>query len=71
MHGRRKGLRAPPFFGKDEKLPLLVAIVMGLQHALAMMGGLITPPTLIANDGCLFNRDTELCEHPSHPARAD
>lgn len=52
----------PPFYGKDEKLPIFVALIMGLQHALAMMGGLITPPTLIANDGCLFNRDKELCD---------
>ncbi|KAL3927167.1 MAG: hypothetical protein SGPRY_002953, partial [Prymnesium sp.] len=60
--GRRKSLRAPPFFAKDDALPILVSLVMGLQHALAMMGGLITPPTLIANDGCLFNRDKELCD---------
>ena len=26
----------PPFFGHNEKLSFLVAIVMGLQHALAM-----------------------------------
>ena len=27
----------PPFYGKDEELPLLLAAVMGLQHALAMV----------------------------------
>lgn len=59
---RRKGLKSPPFFGKDDKLPVLVAVVMGLQHALAMMGGLVTPPTLISNDGCLFGRDPEMCD---------
>jgi len=30
-----------PFFGVQEKLPLLVAAVMGLQHAFAMVGGLV------------------------------
>lgn len=30
-----------PFFGVEEKLPLLVAAVMGLQHAFAMVGGLV------------------------------
>lgn len=30
-----------PFYGKDEKIPLLLAAVMGLQHALAMVGTLI------------------------------
>ena len=28
-----------------------MALVMGLQHALAMVGGLITPPLLISNLG--------------------
>jgi len=31
-----KGQPPPPFFARDEKLSWLVAIVMGLQHALAM-----------------------------------
>lgn len=30
------------------KLPLMVSIIMGLQHSLAMLGGIITPPSLIA-----------------------
>ncbi|XP_057854129.2 uric acid-xanthine permease isoform X2 [Cryptomeria japonica] len=38
-----------PFYGKDEKIPLLLAAVMGLQHALAMVGGIITPPILISS----------------------
>lgn len=39
----------PPFYGKDGDLPLLLAAVMGLQHALAMVGGIMTPPILIAS----------------------
>lgn len=35
------------FYEKDEKIPLLVSILMGLQHALAMVGGLITPPYVV------------------------
>lgn len=31
------------FYGKDEKIPLVLALVMGIQHAFAMVGGLITP----------------------------
>mmetsp|Transcript_54216 Transcript_54216/g.172087 ORF Transcript_54216/g.172087 Transcript_54216/m.172087 type:complete len:636 (+) Transcript_54216:123-2030(+) len=42
----------PMFLGKDAKLPLLVSVIMGLQHCLAMLGGIVTPPTLIANDTC-------------------
>ncbi|GLI64085.1 hypothetical protein VaNZ11_007254 [Volvox africanus] len=44
-----KGVPPPRFFGVDEFLGLFVALVMGLQHALAMVGGLITPPLLISN----------------------
>lgn len=32
----------------EAKLPLMVSIIMGLQHSLAMLGGIITPPSLIA-----------------------
>jgi len=32
-----------------------------LQHMLAMLVGVITPPRLIANEGCLLGRDTQLC----------
>ncbi|PNW77575.1 hypothetical protein CHLRE_10g442600v5 [Chlamydomonas reinhardtii] len=43
-----KGVPPPRFFGKDDFLGLFVALVMGLQHALAMVGGLITPPLLVS-----------------------
>ncbi|KAH9304469.1 hypothetical protein KI387_008873, partial [Taxus chinensis] len=39
----------PPFYGKDEKISVFLAAVMGLQHALAMVGGIITPPLLISS----------------------
>ena len=35
------------FRTKDEELPLLMACLMGLQHAMAMIGGLITPPLVV------------------------
>jgi len=39
----------PPFYGLDEELPLILAISSGLQHALAMLAGLITPPIIFAS----------------------
>lgn len=33
----KKNRATTPYFGKDEKIPLAVALVMGLQHALAMV----------------------------------
>ncbi|THV04563.1 Xanthine/uracil permease [Dendrothele bispora CBS 962.96] len=41
--------RAPPFYGLDDNMPLLLAITTGLQHALAMLAGLITPPIIFAS----------------------
>lgn len=29
-----------PFYGLNEKLPILLALLCGLQHALAMLAGL-------------------------------
>ncbi|GAA6036262.1 hypothetical protein JCM8097_006865 [Rhodosporidiobolus ruineniae] len=40
--------RTLPFFGTDERLPVVLAFVLGLQHALAMVGGLVVPPLLLA-----------------------
>lgn len=39
----KAGKRDPPtFFATDAWLGILTAMVMGLQHAMAMVGGLIT-----------------------------
>lgn len=42
---------APHFFGRDDWLGILTAMVVGLQHCLAMVGGLIVPPLLIVPFG--------------------
>ncbi|OAE18419.1 hypothetical protein AXG93_3426s1120 [Marchantia polymorpha subsp. ruderalis] len=39
----------PPFFEKDEKISLLLALVMGLQHALAMVAGVVTTPVILSS----------------------
>lgn len=31
----------------DEKIPIVLAIIMGLQHAFSMVGGLVTPPFVV------------------------
>eukprot|EP00891_Asterochloris_glomerata_P005932 jgi/Astpho2/5932/Aster-02419 len=45
---RKEAAPGPQFFPVDEKLSISVAAVMGLQHALAMCGGIITPPILVS-----------------------
>lgn len=41
--------KQPPFYGIDDELPLVLAMTSGLQHALAMLAGLITPPIIFAS----------------------
>jgi NCS2 family nucleobase:cation symporter-2 len=31
--------RKQPFYGIDDRIPLLLTVLLGLQHALAMVGG--------------------------------
>jgi len=54
---------APFFFGKDDKLPIMLSLFLGFQHAIAMLGGIATSGGyLIANDACLpWQRDSEMC----------
>jgi xanthine/uracil permease len=40
----------PPLYKKDDKISIFVAVVMGLQHALAMVGGIITVPLVIGGE---------------------
>ncbi|RAH41393.1 nucleobase:cation symporter-2 family protein [Aspergillus brunneoviolaceus CBS 621.78] len=42
-----RGRKSAPFFGLEDKVPVLLALLLGLQHALAMLGGVISPPILI------------------------
>lgn len=40
-----------PFFAIDARLPFLLAILLGFQHALAMLAGLTSPPLILAGSG--------------------
>lgn len=41
--------RAAPFFGLNDKMPVLLAILLGFQHSLAMLAGIITPPIILSS----------------------
>jgi len=41
--------RETPFYALDEDLPILIAMVCGFQHSLAMLAGVITPPIIFAS----------------------
>jgi uric acid-xanthine permease len=40
--------RVPPFFGLNDKMPVVLALILGFQHALAMLAGIITPPLILS-----------------------
>ena len=44
--------KLPPFYALDADIPMLLAIVCGFQHALAMLAGLITPPIIFSR--CVY-----------------
>ncbi|KAF9048052.1 Xanthine/uracil permease [Hymenopellis radicata] len=46
---RSSRTRSPPFYALDADMPLVLAAASGLQHALAMLAGLITPPIIFAS----------------------
>ncbi|KAF2748696.1 xanthine/uracil permease protein-like protein [Sporormia fimetaria CBS 119925] len=45
----KKSRRAAPFFGLHDKMPVLLGLLLGFQHALAMLAGVITPPIILSN----------------------
>ncbi len=47
----RRSRKAAPFFGLEDRMPVLLALLLGFQHALAMLAGVITPPIIIAGQG--------------------
>lgn len=47
----RKPNRPPPFFGLHDRMPVLLALLLGFQHALAMLAGIISPPLIMAGAG--------------------
>ncbi|KAK7202633.1 purine permease [Myxozyma melibiosi] len=49
-----------PFFGLNDKMPVVLAIILGFQHALAMLAGIISPPIILAGSaGANFGSDLQ------------
>jgi uric acid-xanthine permease len=47
----KKDPRAAPFFGLNDRMPVVLALILGFQHALAMLAGVITPPLIMSGQG--------------------
>ena len=61
MPWSKGGVEPPQFLAKDEKLPLTLSLIMGLQHALAMVAGRRRRP---------FRRSRTALHRRSTPAQA-
>ncbi|KAK0713144.1 permease family-domain-containing protein [Lasiosphaeria miniovina] len=46
-----KSDKPQPFFGLNDRMPVFLAVLLGLQHSLAMLAGIITPPIIMAGAG--------------------
>ncbi|OAA56187.1 Xanthine/uracil/vitamin C permease [Niveomyces insectorum RCEF 264] len=50
-----------PFYGLNDEVPVLLTIILGLQHALCMLGSIVSPPLAIA--GGAFYLDSAQTEY--------
>lgn len=53
-----KRIKGPVFFPLEAKLPIVLASILGFQHALSMMGGLVSVGLLLGSYANLDARDT-------------
>ncbi|KAJ5151322.1 uncharacterized protein N7482_010574 [Penicillium canariense] len=50
-----------PFYGLNDEVPILLTIILGLQHALTMIGSVVSPPLAIASGA--FYLDAEKSQY--------
>ncbi|KAG9764274.1 Xanthine/uracil permease, partial [Aureobasidium melanogenum] len=55
----KRARRAGPFFGLNDRMPVFLALLLGLQHALAMLAGIITPPIILSGSANLIQADQQ------------
>ncbi|CAH2351767.1 putative uric acid-xanthine permease [[Candida] railenensis] len=52
--------KTQPFFGLNSDMPIVLGMILGFQHALSMLAGVVTPPIIIA---ATANLSTEIQEY--------
>ncbi|KAF2026775.1 purine permease [Setomelanomma holmii] len=50
-----------PFYGLNDRVPVLLTLLLGLQHALTMIGSIVSPPLAIASGA--FNFDSDMTQY--------
>ena len=51
--------REQPFFGLDSEMPIVLGMILGFQHSLSMLAGIITPPIIISSAAHLSSADSQ------------
>lgn len=51
--------KTQPFFGLNSDMPLFLGFILGFQHALAMLAGVVTPPIIISATANLSTQTSE------------
>ncbi|KAJ6028371.1 hypothetical protein N7540_003947 [Penicillium herquei] len=54
LNRRYKDYEAP-FYGLNDEVPIFLTIILGLQHALTMIGSIVSPPLAIASGSFYLN----------------
>lgn len=44
-----------PFYGLNDEVPIVLTVILGLQHALSMIGSIVSPPLAIAGGAFYMN----------------
>ena len=57
LNKRYKDYEAP-FYGRNDRVPVLLTLLLGLQHALTMIGSIVSPPLAIASGAFNFDAST-------------
>ncbi|OBA24194.1 Xanthine/uracil permease [Metschnikowia bicuspidata var. bicuspidata NRRL YB-4993] len=55
----KKEAKTQPFFGLNSDMPLFLGFILGFQHALAMLAGVVTPPLIISATANLSTSTSE------------
>lgn len=56
----KKAPKTQPFFGLNSDMPILLGLLLGFQHALAMLAGVVTPPLIIS---AAANMDVKITQY--------
>ncbi|KAG0738064.1 hypothetical protein G6F62_009237 [Rhizopus arrhizus] len=56
----KREIKQSTFYGPNDSMPIVLAIIMGIQHFLAVVAGIITPTIILSGEGSMnLNLDQE------------